>query len=255
MNTTLNIILLFEDEAYDAHPDNGFPFYLSDRDGVTQTQLLINYCANLNPANIICMLPTEDIRKYRLHDMVAQTHPSAAAFPVHGRPEGSACTAILASKLMTNNCELFILSTNDIVDISIVDISIVDISTVDIVNQFRTEGYDAGVVICRSPHPRTHSVRLNDAGDIVEVVEKNPNMSDAIVGMYWFKNGAMFAQAVQNMIRKDARIDYSFHIPFALNELILLQKRIGTYRVQPNQSHPLKIESQIYADVPKSKRS
>lgn len=169
--------------------------------------------------------------------MVAQMHPAAVAHPVHDATKGAACTALLSSAIIDTDCELVILGANEILDVSFETI----------VNQFRTQGRDAGVVIFKSLHPRYAFVRLTDAGDVVEAAEKNPISPHAVAGMYWFKSGAMFVEAVKNMIRKDAKVNDSFYIAPALNELILLNKKIGSYRVEPNQYRPLKNQSQIHA--------
>ena len=237
MSTGPNIVILFGDDEDFAYPKNEFPFYLSEYNGTTLIELLVNSCANLNPAKIICMLPDVNVKKYHLHNMTAQMHPLTTVFPVHHSTNGAACTALLASDIIDTDAELIIISANEILDVSIEKI----------VNQYRTEGHDAGVVTFRSIHPRYSFARIDGASYVEEVAEKNPISTDALAGIYWFNSGAMFVQAVKNMIRKDAKVDDSFYIAPALNELILLHKRIGTYRVQPNQYHPLKNKSQTHA--------
>ncbi|MBS7556925.1 MULTISPECIES: glycosyltransferase family 2 protein [Pseudomonas] len=237
MNATRNIVILAGTKADEVRPNGEFPHYLSEADGVPLLQSLVDKCANLNPTKIICMLPNADMSKYHLRNMVTQMHPAAVAHPVHDTTKGAACTALLASEIIDSDCELVILSANEILDVSFETI----------VNQFRTQGRDAGVVIFKSLHPRYAFVRLTDAGDVVEAAEKNPISPHAVAGMYWFTSGAMFVEAVKNMIRKDAKVNDFFYIAPALNELILLHKKIGSYRVEPNQYRPLKSQSQIQA--------
>lgn len=236
MNANLNIIILAGTKTDDAHLEGEFPHYLSEFYGVSLIQSLVDKCANLNPTKIICMAPSADVSKYHLRNMVPQMHPAAVAHPVHNSTKGAACTALLASEIIDSDCELVILSTNEILDAPFEAI----------VNQFRTQGRDAGVVIFKSLHPRYAFVRLTDADEVVEAAEKNPISAHAVAGMYWFKSGAMFVQAVKNMIRKDAKVNDAFYIAPAFNELILLHKKIGSYRVEPNQYRPLKNLSQIH---------
>ncbi|KKJ94251.1 glycosyl transferase family 2 [Stutzerimonas stutzeri] len=237
MNATRNIILLAGTKTDEVRHESEFPHYLSESDGVPLIQLLIEKCANLNPTKIICMLPNADVNKYHLRNMVAQMHPAAVAHPVHESTKGAACTALLASEIIDSDCELVILSANEILDVSFETV----------VQHFRTQERDAGVVIFKSLHPRYAFVRLTEAGDVVEATEKNPISPHAVAGMYWFKSGAMFVEALKNMIRKDAKVNDTFYIAPALNELILLHKKIGSYRVEPNQYRPLKNQSQIHA--------
>ena len=237
MNKHPNIIILAGTKADESRHEGDFPYYLTEADGVPLIQSLIEKCASLNPAKIICMLPNADVNKYHLRNMVVQMHTAAVAHPVHESTKGAACTALLASEIIDSDRELVILSANELLDVSFEMI----------VQHFRTQERDAGVVIFKSLHPRYAFVRLNEAGDVVEAAEKNPISPHAVAGMYWFKSGAMFVEAVKNMIRKDAKVNGTFYIAPALNELILLHKKIEAYRVEPNQYRPLKNRSQISA--------
>ncbi|OOV93600.1 glycosyltransferase family 2 protein [Pseudomonas sp. MF4836] len=237
MKKTLNIIILAGTKAEDTRQEGDFPYYLSEADGVPLIQSLIENCAALNPDKIICLLPNADVNKYHLRNMVSQMHPSAVAFPVHETTKGAACTALLASELIDSENELVIISANEILDEPFAKVATV----------FRNEGRDAGVVIFKSLHPRYAFVRLNDAGEVVEATEKNPISPNAVSGMYWFKSGSMFIEAVKNMIRKDAKVNDAFYIAPALNELVLQHKKIGSYRVSPSQYRPLKSAAQLHA--------
>jgi len=237
MNEICNVIILAGATANDIRQESEFPHYLSEFDGVPLIQSLVNRCTHLNPGKIICLLPNADINKYHLRNMIAQLHPTAITHPIHHTTKGAACTALLSSGIIDSDCELVVLSANEILDISFELI----------VNQFRSEGRDAGVVMFNSLHPRYAYVRINDAGDVAEAAEKNPISSNAVAGMYWFKSGAMFVEAVKNMIRKDAKVNDTFYIAPALNELVLVNKKIGSYRIDPSQYRPLKNQSQIHA--------
>lgn len=237
MNKKLNIILLAGTKSDTAPLDGEFPYYMSEFNGVPLIQSLIESCSSLNPNKIICMLANADVNKYHLRNMISQMHPAAIAHPVHESTMGAACTALLASEEIDNDDELMILSTNEILDASFTKI----------VDDFRTKERDAGVVIFKSLHPRYAFVRLTQNDEVVEAAEKNPISPNAIAGMYWFKTGKMFVEAVKNMIRKDAKVNNTFFISPALNELILKHKKIGSYRVEPGQYRPLKSPAQIHA--------
>ncbi len=237
MNKNLNIILLAGARSEAARPEGEFPDYLSEFNGIPLIQSLIENCATLNPKKIICMLANADVSKYHLRNMVSQMHPSAIAHPVQDTTMGAACTALLASGEIDNDDELVILSANEILDASFNKI----------VADFRSKGRDAGVVIFKSLHPRYAFVRLTENEEVVEAAEKNPISQNAVAGMYWFKSGKMFVEAVKNMIRKDAKVNNSFFISPALNELVLTHKKIGSFRVEPGQYRPLKNQAQIQA--------
>lgn len=237
MSKTLNIIILAGTKVEEARQEGDFPYYLSEADGVPLIQSLIENCATLNPGKIVCLLPNADVNKYHLRNMVSQMHPAAVAFPVHETTKGAACTALLASELIESENELVIISANEILDEPFAKV----------VTAFRHEGRDAGVVIFKSLHPRYAFVRLNSTGDVVEAAEKNPISPHAVSGMYWFKSGSLFVEAVKNMIRKDAKVNDAFYIAPSLNELVLQHKKIGSYRVDPSQYRPLKSTAQLHA--------
>lgn len=237
MKKNLNIILLAGTKSDDSRADGEFPGYLTEQDGVPVIQSLIENCAALEPSKIICMMANADVSKYHLRNMVSQMHPAATAHPVHESTMGAACTALLASEEIDNDDELVIVSANELLDASFVKI----------VEDFRSKDRDAGVVIFKSLHPRYAFVRLTQSEEVVEAAEKNPISPNAVAGMYWFKSGKMFVEAVKNMIRKDAKVNNTFFISPALNELVLKHKKIGAFRVDPGQYRPLKNQAQIQA--------
>jgi len=233
----LNIVLLAGKKTEHPLTDDEYPEYLSECDGKALIHSLIDNCATLDPARIICMFPSSDISRFHLRNMAQQMHPAATVLPTYSATKGAACTALLASEQIDNDDELLILSTNDMLDVSLEKI----------VRTFRENTDDAGVVIFKSLHPRYSFVRLNEDDQVVEAAEKNPISSHAIAGMYWFKSGSLFVSAAKDMIRKDARVNNSFFIAPVLNELVLRHKKIGAHRIEATQYHPLKNQSQLQA--------
>lgn len=237
MNKHLNIIILAGTKADDSRHEGDFPYYLTEADGVPLIQSLIENCASLHPDKIVCMFPVTEVNKYHLRNMVAQMHSAAVAHPVHESTMGAACTALLVSEDIDNDSELMIISANEILDEPFHKI----------ITSFRDQDRDAGVVIFKSLHPRYAFVRLTDTADVIEAAEKNPISPHAVAGLYWFKQGKMFVEAVKHMIRKDAKVNDSFYIAPALNELVLQHKKIGAYRVEPAKYRPLKSAAQVHA--------
>ncbi|MBD8577440.1 glycosyltransferase family 2 protein [Pseudomonas syringae] len=229
----LNIVLL----SSTSDENSPYPDYLSECDGKPLIHAMIDKCAALEPDRIICTFPHTDVARLHLRNMVQHMHPCASALPVHGQTRGAACTVLMASEQIDNDDELLILSTSDFLDVPLVDA----------VHRFREAGDDAGVVIFNSLHPRYSFVRLDHNGQVIEAAEKNPISPHAIAGLYWFKSGATFVAAAKDMIRKDARVNNHFFIACTLNELVLRQGRIGTWRIESAHYYPLKTQSQLQA--------
>ncbi|WP_235375715.1 glycosyltransferase family 2 protein [Pseudomonas aeruginosa] len=233
----LNIVLLAGGEGASVKAESNYPDYLSERDGTPLIQHLVEKCLELEPARIVCMLPKADVAKYHLRNMLHQISPVASVYAVHALTMGAACTALLAVESIDNDGELLILNCNELLDGSLRDI----------VGGFRNQQYDAGVVVFKSLHPRYSFVRTNSEGYVIEAAEKNPISSHAVAGLYWFDKGAVFVEAVKEMIRKDAKVNDAFYIAPSLNELVLLHKKIGTHRVEPIEYHPVKTPHQLHA--------
>ncbi|EGH98302.1 MULTISPECIES: glycosyltransferase family 2 protein [Pseudomonas] len=233
----MNIILLSGKKS-EAQPGDGeYPEYLCEYNGKPLIHTLIDNCAALEPRRIICTFSNDDVIGLHLRNMVQQMHPSASVLPVHNITQGAACTALLASGQIDNDDELLILSVSDFLDIELREV----------LRVFREANEDAGVVIFNSLHPRYSFARLDSDQRVIEAAEKNPISPHAIAGMYWFKSGSLFVSAAKEMIRKDARVNDHFYIAPALNELVLLHKKIGAYRIEPRQYRPLKTQNQLHA--------
>lgn len=233
----LNVVLLGGGEGTAVKAESDYPDYLSERDGTPLIQHLVEKCLELKPASIVCMLPKADVGRYHLRNMLHQMTPLASVQPIKLLTKGAACTALLAVESIDNDDELLILNCNELLDCSLRDI----------VSGFRNDRCDAGVVVFKSLHPRYSFVRMSADGYVVEAAEKNPISNHAVAGLYWFAKGSLFVEAVKEMIRKDAKVNDAFYIAPSLNELVLLHKKIGTYRVESSQYHPLKNTHQLQA--------
>lgn len=235
----LNIIILAGGKAaIEAQRNTGeYPDFLAEHGSTPLIETLIKKCAELSPSRIICLFSNADASRYHLRNMVAQISPATSVIPVHDRTRGAACTALLASGEIDNEDELLIMGSNEFLDVSLGRI----------IQTFRASDAEAGVVTFKSIHPRYSFVRLDANGDVIESTEKNPISSNAITGTFWFKHGRSFVSAAKNLIRKDTKVDDSFYIAPALNELVLSGKRITSYRIEPEQYRPLKSPTQIQA--------
>lgn len=235
--SALNIVLLSGKRGEAQLDDGEYPEYLAEHAGKPLIQSLIDNCATLDPGKIICMFANGDVSRLHLRNMVQQMHSSASVLPIQSGTQGAACTVLLASDQIDNDDELLILSTSDFLDTALADV----------VQAFRDNDEDAGVVIFKSLHPRYSFVRLDNGNRVIEAAEKNPISPHAVAGMYWFKSGALFVSAAKDMIRKDARVNQHFFIAPTLNELVLQHKKIGSYRIEPTQYRPLKTQHQLQA--------
>ncbi len=207
--------------------------WLVENDGLLLAERFAHICHQLD-AQMICAVRAQDIRRHRIDSVIGLASPGAAIVPVSGDTGGAACTALLCVRHIEPDDGLLILNVNEYLDI--------DYRYV--IDSFRTRDLDAGVVVFPSIHPRYSHVRL-EGGLIVEAAEKNPISRHASAGSTWFARGGEFVAAAQEMIRKDAQVDGRFFISLTLNEMVLRQKRCGSFEIEARQYHPLKSAAQL----------
>ena len=210
------------------------PVWLVESNGEILIERFVRACSGLN-AKLVFAVRGPDMKRFRIDSVIGLAAPGSAVVPIAGETQGAACTALMCIKHIDPADELLILNSNEALDI--------DYRSA--VEGFRRENYDAAVVTFHSIHPRYSYVLLDKDGLIVEAAEKHPISRHATAGFYWFKRGADFIAAAQEMIRKDAQVDGKFFISLVFNELILQQKRMGVLEVDSRHYHPLKSRRQV----------
>ncbi|MBL6457865.1 glycosyltransferase family 2 protein [Belnapia sp. T6] len=214
----------------------GPPVLLAENNGELLLERFVRLCAGLD-ARLIFAIREADLRRYHIDNVVALAAPGAAVVPISGETGGAACTALLAIAHIAPEEELLVLASNELLEI--------DFRAA--VDEMRGRGLDGGTVVFPSLHPRYAYVALDEAGYMIEASEKNPISRLATASFYWFRRGADFIAAVQDMIRKDAHVNGAFYINLAFNQMILRQRRLGVVQIEARHYRPLKSPRQIAA--------
>ena len=212
-----------------------YPLYLTEINEKLILEKQIEYCSKLNPSEIIFCVKAEDIKRFRVKDSIEQIVPNSVVIPINGQTKGAICSALLGIDYINNDEDLILMAVDDFIEDS----------GVDIVNSFKKENCDAGVVSFTSIHPRYSFVKTDENGQITEFSEKTAISKNALVSFYYFKKGSDFIECAMDVIRKDNPVNGSFYISQTLNEMILKQKKIGLYKIENDKFHPLKTEAQL----------
>lgn len=212
-----------------------YPVCLMEFDGEPMIERVLHTCQEFNPNRTLVALPREDVRRFHLDKIVKLLADTGEVLEIRGQTRGAVCTALLSINQINNDDELLIMNGNDIVDIHITEV----------ISHFRKSKLDAGTITFPSVHPRYSYVKTDDKGLVLEAAEKKPISRHATTGIFWFAKGSDFVRAGMNLIRKDASVNGSYYICPTLNEMILEQKKIGTFEIQANLYHPLKNLRQI----------
>lgn len=212
------------DEAFAKHGFL-FPKPIIEIDGKPLIQHSLECLRSIEGARFIFVIRKEDDLRCHLREVLQLLAPESIVIRAEGPTAGAACTALLAIEHISNDEELVITNADQVFDCS----------TQEAIASLRERDLDAGCIVFDSVHPRWSFVKTDDNGLVVEAAEKRPLSRDATAGFYYFKRGRYFVEAAEGMIQKDANVGGGFFVCPTFNELILAQKRIGTFRIERDQ--------------------
>lgn len=177
--------------------------------------------APLAPKKAVFVVRKEDDLRFHLADVLHLLEPRAVVVRADGPTAGAACTTLLAIEQIEPDEELLIANGDQVLHFPLQDA----------IQDFRDRSLDAGTVVFESLHPRWSFVRLDENRMVVEAAEKRPLSKYATAGLYYFRRGEDFIRSTEAMIIKGASVNGAYFVCPALNELVLVQKRIGVYEI------------------------
>lgn len=215
-----------------AGPDDVFRNYgflfakpLIEIDGRPMIEHAFDCLKTAGEAKYVFVIRKEDDLRFHLRDVLRLLSPDAAIIRAEGETAGAACTALLAIDEISDDDELVIANSDQVIDTNLGD-AIAD---------FRRQDLDAGTIVFDSVHPRWSFVKTNEKGLVVEAAEKRPLSRNATAGFYYFRKSSYFVKAAQLMISKGAASNGGYFVCPTFNELILDHKRVGIHRLDRNR--------------------
>lgn len=179
------------------------------------------------PHRFVSIVLKSDARKYHLDSVLKLlTKDTDECLVLEAPTQGAACSVLMAIDRINLDRELIIVNYDQVLDVSYDEV----------IKSFRDNGADSGVVTFESVHPKWSFARL-EGREVVEVQEKRPISRNAIAGFYYFRKGVFFIEAAQEMIRKDGLVDDRFFIAPALNELVLMNRKVLSFHVPARSYH------------------
>ena len=182
------------------------------------------------PADVrrIFLLPEDKDDEYQLSSMISVAcHGRSEILHLQGDTGGAVCSCLLAIDEIDPDDEVIIISADQYIR--------ADLS--EIIDHFRSQSADAGVLTFTSLHPKWAFIRKNPQGRITEVAEKRTISREAIAGFYYFRKGASFTRAAQQCIIKGATVNGQFYLSGCLNEMILENKKIIGWPLDEGSYH------------------
>ena len=165
----------------------------------------------------------EHLKAYAMEAMLKLFVKEFAIVEVPGLTEGAACTVLLAKELINTEDELVIANSDQWIrwDPS------------RFLTYLRNEKADGGIVTFRSTHPKWSYAKLDPQEyAVTEVAEKVPISNHATVGIYYFRQGRMFVQGAEAMIRKNMRTNNEFYVCPVYNQLVTSGLKILHYPIE-----------------------
>ncbi|MFR1908056.1 MAG: glycosyltransferase family 2 protein [Clostridium neonatale] len=181
-------------------------------------------------SNFIFILRKEDVKNYHLDDTLRLLNSDIKIIVSEGNTQGSACSCLLAIEHIDSEEPLLISGVDQLITRD----------WREVIEEFEGKNLDGGVISFDSVHPKWSYVKLNDEGYVVEAAEKRPISRTATTGQYYFKKGADFVEAAENMILKGASVDGQYYVCPSFNEMVLKQKRIGCIKIDTSEYFSLK---------------
>jgi HAD superfamily hydrolase (TIGR01509 family) len=196
-----------------------FPKPLIDVSGKPMIQVVAE---NLSvDATFIYVVQKEHREKYNLDTLLKLITPNCKIVEVDTVTEGAACTTLLAKEYI-NNDEPLLMANSD---------QFVEWDSNEFMYKMIEQNVDGGIVTFKSTHPKWSFAKIDDAGYVTEVAEKNPISNIATVGIYYWKTGSDYVKYAEQMIAKNMRINNEFYVCPVFNEAIGDGKKIKTFDV------------------------
>lgn len=173
-------------------------------------------------ANFHYIVQKEHREKYNLDSMLNLISPKCKVIEVDGLTEGAACTALMAKEFIDNDNPLFFANSDQFVDWN----------PLGFFYYMQETKADGGIVTFEATHPKWSFARLDEAGKVIEVAEKNPISTHATVGFYYWKHGSDFVRYAEQMIANDTRVNGEFYVCPVFNEAIQDGKIIRTFNAE-----------------------
>ena len=184
---------------------------------------------SLNPSRFICVIPEELEKKWSLAKIISlETNNKVDFYLRKENTSGSLCSALLASDLLKEE-DLVVVNMDEILD--------TDLS--EIVKNFKRMKYDAGLITFSGSHPRLSYALINGNNIVEFCAEKMVISKNALTGFYYFSNKKLFIESCSNALLDDDSFEGNFYLSSAINQIILANKNVGSYKIDKFQYHTL----------------
>lgn len=158
--------------------------------GRRMIEYVVDYLRLSEPHRFIFVCLAEHAREHRLAGLFAELAPGHALVLTDAVTRGPAASALLAAPLLAPDDELLVAYCDCFFTIDIAAF----------LGRLRNASADGGVLIFPSAEPEHAYARIDPAGRISQVVEKQVISGDAVAGLFYFRRSAAFVRAAEAAI-------------------------------------------------------
>jgi len=199
-----------------------YPKPLIEVNGVPMIQLVIEKAAAIStPCEFIFIIKEEDAIKYHLDNTLRLLAPDCEVVKLKKNTKGGLCSVLMAIDHIRPDDSLIVLNGDQVID--------EDFDAV--LNFWKENDADAGIITFKSVHPRWSYARIEN-NLVMQTAEKNPISHHAIAGYYYFAEAAVFLDCAFQTIKNDVQLDGNYYTSPVLNEYVLKNKKVLNYQIE-----------------------
>lgn len=185
--------------------------------GRPMIEAVIDNLRPTRPYRFVFICQKEHILDFGLDRILRSVEPTAEVISISSVTEGAACTVLLAEQYIDNDSPLMIANCDQYVSVAIDQY----------IEKMDRGAYDGFIMTMKADDPKWSFIRLDKAGCVTEVVEKQVVSDEATVGIYNYRRGRDFVASAKAMIASNGRVNGEFYVAPAYNYMIRDGQRVG----------------------------
>ena len=197
--------------------NNFYPPPLREVSGKPLIQYVIENLLTIEGDNkFIYIIKEEDCLKFHLDNTLKLLTPHCEVVVLKNKTFGAVCSILMAIDSVNKGDDTIIINADQIFN---TDINL-------LINEFRKEKSDAGLISFDSVHPRWSYLICDENSNVLQAEEKNPISRYAIAGFYYFKSFNDFIDSAFAAIEIEDFRDDKLYTSALINQMILLNKKV-----------------------------
>lgn len=197
--------------------NNYYPLPLREVLGKPLIQYVLENLLTIKGINkFIFIIKEEECLKFHLDNTLKLLTPNCEVIVLKTKTLGAVCSILMAIDSINKDDDTIIVNADQVFNLNLNSI----------INQFRDEKADAGVITFESVHPRWSYVIVDKKDNILQAEEKNPISRTAIAGFYYFKSFNDFIESAFEAIEIEDYYDNKLYTSALINQMILLNKKV-----------------------------